>query len=705
MGVNVLSDFNAHEECENPLFKDWKGLDSYESPNCSVVVFVDEKEHQSIYRFPTLMGPCTIRINQLDTNLFQYVCNIGEIKSKDYHDFKFQKTKPLHKIGMNNRNELFREIRSEFKKHNLHLPGEPEKKIEEFLSTFASDFIYALTSQLDKFYEDWLKTEYESNVPSFFEQVGEFDHFSPELMERANDTLMNRDVIEVIYEVIELIAVAQKPKAILELLISLSCVFDKALHSLISANPGKSKSTIGKTVFKLFPKQRRVQFGKSSTVPGLFNMTKYQEGSRVLKNKLIRVGDFGNKKEQEQAMEIISLLKELMSEGEYLRILTDMADEFGRAMILKLEGCGSVHMEIISPTAESQYMSRSLLWSPDDSKEVQGKIMDYQEDELERVEKEADFKNKRLFIASLIEGIFLFVEDLRKDGASFEILNPYTSHLNALLRVKNSPNANRDRMMVQMIPKLVTLTNCLKREVYYNEKLNTYALVVDHHDYMYTIQMLGKTLSHFIHKKPEVLGTYTTIIEEKLFGIGGVIRTLTYDDLKMLVGFGKNPENKFRLHADDEQDVRDQKKEMLTLIEIFQDAHYFTYNDVAKYTTVTANTVRDHLQELEEMELVVIDKNYRPHRVYIPADYHERKKVAFSGIFDYNLFLDLERKGELDLYSNSNSMPVSLEEDNLYNMYNEFMRRAEYKGWVMQSDKSNSKTSGTLDDLGALDGI
>lgn len=648
------------------------------------------------------MGTCTLKVIRLDNKLYQYTWKIGDLNENNGFDNKFQKTKPLHQVGMNNRDMLFRELRTEFKRNNLHVQGDPDKVVDEFLTSFASDFIYSSSGQLDHYYDNWMKLNYESNIPSFYEQVGEFDHFGPELLEKARLVLMEEDVIEVIYSVIELIAVAQKPKAILELLIALSSVFDKPLHSLSSANPGKSKSTIGKTIYKLFPQQRKHQFGKSSTVPGLFNMTRFKEGNNVLKYKLIRVGDFGNKEEQKQAMEIISLLKELMSEGEYIRVLTDMTDESGRATILKLDGCGSVHMEIISPTAESQYMSRSLLWSPDDNKHVQGMIMEYQEDELERVEKESLFKNKRFMVACVIESIFRFVDNLRGDGASFEILNPFTSHLNALLKVKDSPNANRDRMMVQMIPKLVTLTSCLKRDVYYNEKLNTYALIVDHADYLYTIKTLGKTLSHFIHKKPEVLGTYTTIIEERLYHHGGVIRTLTFDEIKQAVSLGRNGEAKYKLNVGDDQEVRDEKLEMLSFLEMFRDAHFFTYNDIAKYTTVTANTVRDHVQELEEMELVVIDKNYKPHRVYVPSDYFEKKEIAFSGIFDYDGFLKQELDGELELRSNSNSMPISLVEENIYSLYIEFLRRAEFKGW---SKVTNSNSPSGDVDLGALDEV
>lgn len=702
MGVNILSDFNPHTECENPPFKNWKGIDSYQSNDCTVAVFVNEKEQEVIYRFPTLMGICTMKVSQLNNKLYQYQWKIGELTSDNGFDNKFQKTKPLHQIGMNNRNELYRELLTEFKRNNLHLPGEPKEKVEQFLVSFASDFIYSTSGKLDSLYNEWLKLNEELNIPSFFEEIKSVDHFTPEQLEKARLVLTNHNVIEVIYDVIELIAVAQKPKAILELLIALSSVFPKPLHSLSSANPGKSKSTIGETVFKLFPKHRRMRFGKTSTVAGLLNMIKYKEGTQILKHILIRVGDFGDKKEQEQAMEIISLLKELMSEGEYTKILTDMTDDFGRAMILRLEGCGSVHMEIISPTAESQYMSRALLWSPDDNKYVQKNIMCYQEDELERVEKESEFHNRRLFIASIIESIFQFTEGLTGEGASFEILNPYTSHLNALLRVKDSPNANRDRMMVQMIPKMVTLTNCLKRDVYYNEKLNAYALIVNHQDYVYTIKMLGKTLSHFIHKKPEVLGTYTTIIEERLFGMGGVIRTLNYNDLKFLVGLGRNAESRYKIGMDDDTAEKDSKREMLEMIEIFRDAAYFTYNDIAKYTTVTSNTVRDHMQELEEMELVVIDKNYKPHRVYVPSDYHGKKKVAFSGIFDYDMILKQELDGELELRSNSNSMPISLLEDNLNSMYNSFLERAKSKGWLKVS---NSNTPELRDDLGALEDV
>lgn len=98
----------------------------------------------------------------------------------------------------------------------------------------------------------------------------------------------------------------------------------------------------------------------------------------------------------------------------------------------------------------------------------------------------------------------------------------------------------------------------------------------------------------------------------------------------------------------------------------------------------------------------MIDKNYKPHRVYVPSDYHAEKKIAFSGIFDYDMILRQELDGELELRSNSNSMPISLQESNLEMIHREFLRRAGFKGW---SKVSNSNTPNVNNDLGALNEI
>lgn len=659
--------------------------DGYEPVTCNedAILYLDHTEQDICVEYPVNNDPVTVTMKKIDKQIFQYNLIYNSAKQS------FTYSKSIQKLGSTNRDGLFKLFVDKIMDLNAMptcIRGQPQWRAEYIVGRFG-ELTTGEIRLIESTLKSWESVNKEENKVSWFEMMGEFDKFDGETLRKAEDALHKTTVIDDIYDIIELKVIAQKPKAILEFLMALSSVFPKPLHSLIAAMPGKSKTTISKTVYDLFPKQRRMKFSKTSSVAGILNMTKYKEGSHILEYKLIRVGDFGSKEEQKQAEEIISLLKELMSEAEYDKILTDMTDEFGKAMILKLRGCGSVHMEIISPTAESQYMSRALLWSPDDNKQVQNSIMEYQEDELLKIEKDAWFDKQRFFAAAIIDKLFQFVDDIREDGGRFEILNPYTSHFNALLNVKNSPNANRDRLMIQTIPKLVTLANCYNRDLFYNEKLGSYALIVNKDDYLYTVKLLGRTLSHFIHKKPEVLQTYTTIIESHLYHAEGIIRTLTYDDLKRAVDMGKNPEGRFKTGMNDDDQIRDEKKEMLEFLEIFRDAKYFTYEDIARFTTVQGDTVRGHLKELAEMQLVVVDTNYRPHRVYIPSDYYEKKKIAFSGIFDYNYLLESELKRE----NRSDFNPFSLQESFILSIYEEFIKKANYKGWVKSSNRFFNK--------------
>lgn len=607
-----------------------------------------------VVRFETIIGMATLHTSPIDDILHNFTIEVFGTDGTVIKTHKWIHKKTLHEMTGNRSDGLHKKIVGELKRIDA-IPNIQGSDIDKRPDIFVEE-LHNLTathhSLLNDRIKEWIRIMGDERTPSWFEATGEIDHFSEELELEAQQILYQNNVVEKIYDVIQLKVMAQKSKAILELLISLSSILPSPVHSLITANPGKSKTTISKTVFELFPKQRRIKFDKTSTLPGVLNMTKYREGEHILKNKLIRVGDFGSAEEQKEVNDIISFLKVMMSEGEYDKIMTDMVDENGRAMILKLRGCGSVHMEIITPTTEAQYMSRSLLWSPDDNKRVQRAIRDYQEDEVERIAKEARFKQRRVKTACIIEGIYNYVEQLLETADFFEILNPFTSHFNSILNVSTSPNANRDRPMVQTIPKLITLANCYKRQLFYNEELNAYALVVSPKDYIYTARVLGRTLSHFIHKKPEVLGTYTQVIED--YFKFDRIQTMTHVDLTRAVE-----------GRDDE------------LSDMLKETSFFTYQDLSKHTTVGADSVRGHLRELEDMGLVVVDKRFKPHRVYIPSDYDDIKKKAYRGFFDYELFMEEIKKEK----SEQKTVPLSLDEYDLYNLYDSYIEGYENKGW------------------------
>lgn len=665
--------YDIYSETQNPPNQEWRGLGGNDEP--PIGIFINEKMREIIIRFETIIGMATLHTTPMDKTLHDFCLEIEGPESKTH---KWIHKKSITEMTGNRSDGLHKKIVGELKKIDaiptiagVSIDKRPDIFVEELHNLISQHF-----NHLNDMIKQWIHSMSEENIPSWFEAVGEFDIFDEDLKKIADNILLQNNVVDKIYDVIQLKVMAQRPKAILELLISLSSILPTPIHSLSTANPGKSKTTIGKTVYDLFPKTRKIKFDKSSTLPGVLNMTKYREGESILKNKLIRVGDFGNADEQKEAKDIISFLKVMMSEGEYDKIMTDMVDDNGRAMILKLRGCGSVHMEIISPTAESQYMSRALLWSPDDNKYVQNAIRDYQEDEVERIYREAQFKRQRLLMACVIEGMYNYVEKILEVADFFEILNPFTSHFNAILDVSKSPNANRDRPMVQTIPKLITLANCYKRQLFYNEDLNGYALVVSPQDYIYTAKVLGRTLSHFIHKKPEVLGTYTQVIEEH-FKFDR-IQTMKHEDLVRAVE-GRDGE----------------------LDEMLRETSFFTYQDIAKHTTVGPDSVRGHLQELEDMGLVVVDRRVKPHRLYIPSNYDDLKSKAYTGFFDYELFME-ETKREK---SERKAVPLSLEESDLHNLYTNHIEGYKSKGWFKCAVPFSVGLSGNLGQGGVLDEV
>jgi len=664
--------YDVYMETQNPPNREWRGLGGNNEP--PIGLFINDQMREIVIRFETIIGMATLHTTPMDKTLHDFCLEIDGSDGKKLH--KWIHKKSIVEMTGNRSDGLHKKMVAEFKKVDAipNISGVDIDKRTDFFVEELHNLISQHHTVLNDMIKQWIHLMNEESTPSWFETTGEFDIFDDDLKGIADNILLQNNVVDKIYDVIQLKVMAQRPKAILELLISLSSILPTPLHSLSSANPGKSKTTIGKTVYELFPKHRKIKFDKSSTLPGVLNMTKYREGGGILKNKLIRVGDFGSADEQKEAKDIISFLKVMMSEGEYDKIMTDMVDESGRAMILKLRGCGSVHMEIISPTAEAQYMSRALLWSPDDNKYVQNAIRDYQEDEVERIYKESQFKRKRLLMACVIEGMYNYVEKVLEVGEFFEILNPFTSHFNAILDVSKSPNANRDRPMIQTIPKLITLANCYKRQLFYNEDLNGYALVVSPKDYIYTAKVLGRTLSHFIHKKPEVLGTYTQVIEEHFKP--DRIQTMKHTDLLRAVE-GRDSE----------------------LGEMLKETSFFTYQDLAKHTTVGPDSVRGHLQELEDMGLVVVDRRVKPHRLYIPSNYDQLKTKAYTGFFDYELFMEEIRRDKSEM----KSVPLSLEESDLDNLYTSHIKGYETKGWVMCDVPFSVGLTGGMGKGGVLD--
>lgn len=678
MGANNINNLWDSIQRTNHLKN--KGYDTITCNEDSILYF-DHTEQEVCVEYPVNDDPFTITMKKIDKNIYQYNLIYNTAKQS------FTYTKPIQKIGSTTRDGLFKLFVDKIMALNgipTRIKGQPEWKVQYIVSRFGE-----LTTNdiqlIDSTIKGWEQHNRKANKKSWFEIAGDYDKFNHTIQNEAKELLHQNNFIEYVYEVMNLKVVGQKPKAILAFLIALSCIFDKPLNSVVTGSPGKSKSTISETVFELFPEHRKIEMDLETTESGLLNMTKFKEGAEIFKHKLIKLGDAGDDKEQEKSKFLLSVFKVLMSEQKYTKILTDMQDEEGKATVLKILGCGSVNLQVVTPGVETQFQSRSIVWSPDDNKHVQNRIKDYQLDELGRKRKGHLFRYKREVVACCIDKLFGFVEDLKTNGDNkrcdvcFDVLNPFNAHINALFQVDSSPNANRDRLMVQMIPKLVTLAHGFRRGLWFNKLYNEYVLVVTAKDYLYTVETLGKTLSHFIHKKSEALQTYTTMIEsdfldESMEHLEKVYREKYGLEIELK---GKKTHNLLtretieKCFDEDEKGMEDDK-------EILHEMKHFTYKQMTKKTTANKKTVSKYIQELDDLGILYVDKSQKEHRIYIPSDYFELKDIAFNDIFDFKQVTSIENESNWDV----DAISILRDESKIDDMYNSFVKGMEGEGYV-----------------------
>ena len=207
-------------------------------------------------------------------------------------------------------------------------------------------------------------------------------------------------MIDEILKVAELKAVGQEDNTALVTLIALSSFLDDSVHHISTGPPGTSKSTITDTIFDIFPSQRKESIGKSSTPASLSNMTIYEEGPKVLSRKFIRIGDLGNEEEIKAALPLLSIFKELMSEKKYDKTISIPQGDTHVTKRLKISGVGSVHLSTIESNVESQYDSRAIISSPNDTSETAKLIKKHQLADVDRLLDDKEFKKKTTYSSS-----------------------------------------------------------------------------------------------------------------------------------------------------------------------------------------------------------------------------------------------------------------------------------------------------------------
>lgn len=428
--------------------------------------------------------------------------------------FSFKVNKAMTAIGSNNRNTYYKLLSGNMEKCGIT----PDYDGENFKEKF-DNFIFDLQTADGDIREvtnsiKWQAGDKEKEELSWAQASGSMEEFSSEDLSAAKEILKNGNLIEKILEVAELKAVGQRDNTSLVTLIALSSFLEDSVHHISTGPPGKSKSTITDTIFALFPEQRKESIGKGSTTASLSNMTVYKEGSRVFSRKFIRLGDLGNEKEIEDAFKLLSVFKELMSDKKYDKTISVPQGDTHIVKRLKIDGVGSVHLSTIESNIESQYDSRAIISSPNDTFETAKQIKEHQLDDLERLLKNKEFNKRRRPIAAAIDLLCQYIEENEAVNGAIDFVNPYAHHMNEVFNIDASKNVNRDRNHIRDLPKSVTLSKIKNQTIWIHKEDKDVKVLITPEDYLYALRIIGKPILKMLSDISPQQQSYIRFISE-----------------------------------------------------------------------------------------------------------------------------------------------------------------------------------------------
>lgn len=531
-------------------------------------------------------------------NTFEYKLNIG-------NEVKFAAQKPLWNIGVNNHCMLFKRLNNSFESSKVYpdFAGETSKEnMDRFIQQIQLAE-YELKQPIKRWEEEKIKTI------SWAEFRNEIETFTHATKEKAMEILKDKKLLDYTVKTIDQVAVEQKPKATLCFLIAFSSIQGNPLNSLCIASPGKGKSRITETIFKVFPKQRRFTFDSESTPAGIARMTQFAEGEQILKGKIIYIGDLGTEKEQEMpnVRSLMSMFKRLMSSQEYVKVLTENKNDEINSTVLSLKGCGAVLVESTAKKPEAQFVDRSVVWSPDDSLKIKNRIRNYQTEDLYRIKREHEFKSRRQIVACSIELIYSEIEKYQKEGYKFEVINPYGEQMINKIFNTQSPNVtSRTINHLLEMPKIVALTNFFAKDVWINEKLKIFSIVVSPEDYVFTINTVGKPLAFMLSPTPENVNAYISMIEKQYFE--KYKWKYNHDEYKQ--GFNKSHQSQG------------------TFDDYILNCPTITNKDIADLMNVSPSTAGGYMDDLSNMGIVYKRFNGSKNLYYLVENFKEVKESA-----------------------------------------------------------------------------
>jgi hypothetical protein len=466
----------------------------------------NQPEKEIAVDIPIAGGIATLTSKPINISTYDVIVKIKEEKK-----FSFKTDKMITAIGSNTNNKYYKLLSGNMEKQSI-VPDYEEENFKEKFNNFCFDLLNAEGDIINVTNSSrWQVKDKEVKKQSWAEVSESIEEFSIDIKTEGSEILKNGNLIDEILKVAELKAVGQEDNTALVTLIALSSFLDDSVHHISTGPPGTSKSTITDTIFDIFPSQRKESIGKSSTPASLSNMTIYEEGPQVLSRKFIRIGDLGNEEEIKAALPLLSIFKELMSKKKYDKTISIPQGDTHITKRLKISGVGSVHLSTIESNVESQYDSRAIISSPNDTSET---AKTHQLNDVDRLLNDKEFKKRRLPIAAAIESLCQFIEGLESNHGDVQFANPYAHHMNEIFNIDSSKNVNRNRNHIRDLPKSVTLANIKNREIWIHEVDKDVKILITPEDYLYSLKIIGKPILKMLSDISPQQQSYIRFIEE-----------------------------------------------------------------------------------------------------------------------------------------------------------------------------------------------
>ena len=469
----------------------------------------NQPEKEIAVDIPIAGGIATLTSKPINISTYDVIVKIKEEKK-----FSFKTDKIITAIGSNTNNKYYKLLSGNLEKQGI-VPDYEGKNFKEKFNNFCFDLLTAEGDVINVTNSSsWQVKKEEVKKLSWAEVSESIEEFPIAIRTEAKEILKDGRLIDEILKVAELKAVGQEDNTALVTLIALSSFLNDSVHHISTGPPGTSKSTITDTIFDIFPSQRKESIGKSSTPASLSNMTIYEEGPQVLSRKFIRIGDLGNEEEIKAALPLLSIFKELMSEKKYDKTISIPQGDTHVTKRLKISGVGSVHLSTIESNVESQYDSRAIISSPNDTTETAKLIKKHQLNDVDRLLNDKEFKKRRLPIAAAIESLCKFVERLESNHGDVQFANPYAHHMNEIFDIDSSKNVNRNRNHIRDLPKSVTLANIKNRDIWIHKEDKDVKILITPEDYLYSLKIIGKPILKMLSDISPQQQSYIRFIEE-----------------------------------------------------------------------------------------------------------------------------------------------------------------------------------------------